>query len=157
MIVVPVFMTSCHVLSNPKSGPVAAHITITVIAARKAAGVPAARAVSFAKWVKPEGDLDGFMGRTPPKNDRNWLAHNATANALEVVWGANRRRRLESGFDCGRRCASVADLILQAQTASRQGRLANYLNHAILALKLHVIDAVAYLPSDLRKRGSSST
>jgi DNA replication protein DnaC len=44
------------------------------------------------------------------------------------------------------RFITAADLMLQLQTASRQGRFANYLNHAILGLKLLIIDEIGYLP-----------
>ena len=44
------------------------------------------------------------------------------------------------------RFISAADLMLQLQTAARQGRFANYLNHAILGPKLLVIDEIGYLP-----------
>lgn len=44
------------------------------------------------------------------------------------------------------RFIAAADLMLQLQTASRQGRFANYLNHAILGPKLLIIDEIGYLP-----------
>jgi DNA replication protein DnaC len=44
------------------------------------------------------------------------------------------------------RFISAADLMLQLQTASRQSRFANYLNHAILGPKLLIIDEIGYLP-----------
>lgn len=44
------------------------------------------------------------------------------------------------------RFISAADLMLQLQTAHRQGRFANYVNHAILGPKLLIIDEIGYLP-----------
>ena len=44
------------------------------------------------------------------------------------------------------RFVTAADLMLQLQTASRQGRFANYLNHAVLGPKLLIIDEIGYLP-----------
>ena len=44
------------------------------------------------------------------------------------------------------RFIAAADLMLQLQTARRQGRFANYLNHAILGPKLLIIDEIGYLP-----------
>ena len=44
------------------------------------------------------------------------------------------------------RFITAADLMLQLQTASRQGRFANYLNHAILGPRLLIIDEIGYLP-----------
>lgn len=44
------------------------------------------------------------------------------------------------------RFITAADLMLQLQAASRQGRFANYLNHAVMGPKLLVIDEIGYLP-----------
>lgn len=44
------------------------------------------------------------------------------------------------------RFISAADLMLQLQTAHRQGRFAHYVNHAILGPKLLIIDEIGYLP-----------
>ena len=44
------------------------------------------------------------------------------------------------------RFITAADLMLQLQTANRQGRFANYVNHAILGPKLLIVDEIGYLP-----------
>jgi DNA replication protein DnaC len=44
------------------------------------------------------------------------------------------------------RFISAADLMLQLQAASRQGRFSNYLNHAVLGPKLLIVDEIGYLP-----------
>jgi DNA replication protein DnaC len=44
------------------------------------------------------------------------------------------------------RFITAADLMLQLQSAHRQGRFANYLNHAVLGPKLLIIDEIGYLP-----------
>ena len=44
------------------------------------------------------------------------------------------------------RFVTAADLMLQLQTAKRQGRFANYMNHAVLGPKLLIVDEIGYLP-----------
>jgi DNA replication protein DnaC len=44
------------------------------------------------------------------------------------------------------RFITAADLMLQLQAAHRQGRFANYLNHAVTGPKLLIIDEIGYLP-----------
>lgn len=54
MIVVPVFITSCHVSLNENSGPVIAHTKITSAAITKVTGFPVTSDESFAKRVKKD-------------------------------------------------------------------------------------------------------
>lgn len=54
MIVVPVFMTNCHVSLKLKSGPVTAQAIITKTARKKVKGFPVMVDASFAKRVKSE-------------------------------------------------------------------------------------------------------
>jgi len=44
------------------------------------------------------------------------------------------------------RFITAADLMLQLQAASRQGRFGNYLNHAVMGPKLLIVDEIGYLP-----------
>lgn len=60
-MVVLVLTTSCHVSLKPKSGPEAAHATISTEAPMKVAGRPAARAVHLANRVKCERVLVGLI------------------------------------------------------------------------------------------------
>lgn len=54
------------------------------------------------------------------------------------------------------RFITAADLMLQLQAAHRQGRFANYLNHAVMGPKLLIIDEIGYLPFGREERTSSS-
>jgi hypothetical protein len=54
IIVVPVFITSCHVSLKPKSGPVNAHVMISVTAQIKVTGLPVTLEANRAKRVKKE-------------------------------------------------------------------------------------------------------
>ena len=65
-MVVPVFMTSCHVSEKPKGGPVTAQAAMIAAASAKVAGLPAVRAVHLAKLVNQEVDFDGLT-TSPPK------------------------------------------------------------------------------------------
>ena len=55
MMIVPVLITICHVLLNPKIGPKSAQTTMIVTANIKVTGLPAAYAVAFENLVKNEG------------------------------------------------------------------------------------------------------
>ena len=61
MMVVPVLMTSCHVLLKWKMGPVAAHASTRARAARNAWGLPVARAVALEQTVKKLAVLMGLI------------------------------------------------------------------------------------------------
>src|SRR6185503_3279371 len=58
MIVVPVFMTSCHVSLNAKIGPVTIQTAITATASTKVLGRPQKREADLAS---PEYHVAGFM------------------------------------------------------------------------------------------------
>ena len=54
MIVVPVFITSCHVSLKPNKGPVRAHAIITATAIANVMGRPVAMAARRANFVNNE-------------------------------------------------------------------------------------------------------
>src|SRR5262249_17259030 len=60
-IVVPVFITSCHVSLNPNKGPVINQARITTTAIIKVTGLPLTLAVHFAKRVNHDLDFGGFI------------------------------------------------------------------------------------------------
>ena len=63
MIVVPVFITSCHVSENPKTGPVNAQMIIITTAVMEAIGLPVAFVMLPAILLKSLADfsLAGLM------------------------------------------------------------------------------------------------
>ena len=61
MMVVPVFIISCHVSLKPNIGSVIAHITMTITASTKVIGLPLQRAVNLANRVNHDLDFVGLM------------------------------------------------------------------------------------------------
>ena len=53
-MVVPVFITNCHVSLNPKTGPKTAQTIMIVTASMNVTGLPAADAVAFENRVNSE-------------------------------------------------------------------------------------------------------
>ena len=60
-MVVPVFITNCHVSLNPNNGPVITHTRITTTANIKVAGLPLTRDVHLARRVNRDLDFGGFI------------------------------------------------------------------------------------------------
>lgn len=60
-MVVPVFMTSCHVSLYWNIGPVIPHRSIIATARMKAEGRPVLRAVNFANFVNQAVDFVGLI------------------------------------------------------------------------------------------------
>lgn len=76
-MVVPVFITSCHVSENPKSGPVTAQTITIVRAIKNALADPVAADILFANF------LNIFLSFSLPKNTYFLVLH------VHLIYNAN--------------------------------------------------------------------